>query len=102
MAGMPSGHIARRARLTPSSPCTRAGAAAVAYSAGDCVSDYHLHVERTRNCLSQWEWRILQRSRGIGRCGTGFTTEEAARRYGEIALQKFIADPALVPSNAGK
>ena len=59
------------------------------------MSDYYLHVERTRNCISQWEWRILQRSRGIGRCGTGFTTEEAARRYGEVALEKFLADPAL-------
>jgi hypothetical protein len=66
------------------------------------MSEYYLNIQRTGNCSSQWEWRILQRSRSIGICGTGFTTEEAARCYGEVALEKFLAHPGIVLSNAGE
>ena len=59
------------------------------------MSDYIVSVKRTQNCLSQWEWRILQRSKDFGvglyGVGTGFSTEGAARSNGEVALQKVLA-----------
>ena len=63
------------------------------------MSDYYVHVKRAGHSRNKWEWRILQRSKeiGIGLYGRGYATAEAARINGQIALEKFLADPALVP-----
>jgi len=60
------------------------------------MSDYCVHVKRTGPFQSDWEWRILRRSKQIdvGIYGKAFATEAAARRQGEIALKKFLADLA--------
>jgi len=56
------------------------------------MSDYYVHVKRTGPSQSQWEWRILRRSKeiDIGIYGRGFATEADAQRYGAIALKKFL------------
>ena len=61
---------------------------------GLVLSDYYVHVKRTGPFQSKWEWRILRRSKEIdvGIYGKGFATEEAARRQGEAALEKLLAD----------
>lgn len=65
------------------------------------ASDYYVHVKRAGPLHLKWEWRILQRSKeiGVGLYGRGFATAEAARRNGEVALKKFLADPSLVRSD---
>jgi len=67
------------------------------------VSDYYVHIKRMGNLRSEWEWRILQRSKeiGVGLYGRGFATAEAARRNGESTLEKFLADLALVRASTG-
>ena len=62
-----------------------------------------MHIKRTGNLRSEWEWRILQRSKeiGVGLYGRGFATAEAARRNGESALEKFLADLALGRASTG-
>jgi hypothetical protein len=61
------------------------------------MGDYYLSIRRTGVFHSEWEWRILRRSRLVGPRlgGRGFaTTESAARSQGRIALKKFLADQA--------
>ena len=68
-------------------------------------SDYYVHIKRMSAPFQfKWEWRILRRSKDIdvGIYGAGFSTPEGARRSGKVALEKFLADPPLVPSNGGK
>jgi hypothetical protein len=64
-------------------------------------TDYYVHIKRTGPFQSKWEWRILRRSKEIdvGIYARGFATAEAARRSGEIALKKLLANPALVPAS---
>ena len=65
-------------------------------------SDYYVHIKRMSAPFRfKWEWRILRRSKDIdvGIYGAGFSTPEGARRSGKVALEKFLSDPPLVPSN---
>jgi hypothetical protein len=61
-------------------------------------SDFYVHVKRTGPFQSRWQWVILRRSKeiDIGIYGKGFATAEAARRNGEVALEKFLAERAPV------
>jgi hypothetical protein len=90
---------ALRARGGRNRPIQKAGFGRLK-TESDCVSDYYVHVKRAGHSQTHWEWRILQRSKqiGIGLYGKGFVTADAARRSGEAALKKFLADPALIPN----
>ena len=58
------------------------------------MGDYYLSIRRTGIFRSEWEWKILRRSKlmSVSVGGKGFATESAARTQGRIALKKLLAE----------
>lgn len=69
------------------------------------MRDYYVSVRKTGVFNSEWEWRILRRSRPVGPrlAGKGFAaTAGAAHTQGKLALKKFLAEQAITTGQADR